>query len=118
MKIEQIRNRKFKIEGDYVPSVEWENFISESYYSEGFESFSRDCFVKFISPGLEFEVYFEIFVRGNVLEEKGDQLNPPETYVDITSEEIIINGVFVNGDQVEVDGEVNEFLSNFIKKNI
>jgi hypothetical protein len=118
MKIEHLRNQKFHIlDGDYVPSSQWESMIAESYYSDGHESFSRDCFVTLKSEDFEFDVEFDVYVRGDVTEEKGDYHNPPMTYVDISEDKIIVSRICVDGEEVG-DSDLNQFLSKTIQNII
>ncbi len=116
MKIDQIKNQIFHIvDGDYVPSDKWEDVISESYYSDGHESFYKDCCLTLKSDILEFDVEFEVCVRGEVIDDRGDQLNPPMIYVDILSTEVIIDHIVINGVDVNVDSDVKDYLSKLIK---
>lgn len=73
MNIEKFQNKKFQIvDGSYVSCDKWEERIVESYYSNGYASFSDSGFIIIESEDLKLEIDFDIYVSGNVDYDPGD----------------------------------------------
>jgi hypothetical protein len=90
------------IDGDYIPSSEFENEIAEH---EG-SFYETDQFMTFNQNGLEVVVTYEICVDGYTIYDAGDYFTPPCSSVEVGSVDITIERIEIEGFEVELTAEL------------
>jgi len=100
------------IDGDFVPSSQFENEIVEHegsfYESEQFMTFNQN--------GLEVTVSYEICVDGYTTYDAGDYFTPPYSSVEVSSVDITINKVEIDEFEVELTPELAKAFEVVIDK--
>lgn len=104
-------NFKF-IEGDYKKSEDWYELIDDedSSFTREEEMMVFDC------CGIEVVVWYTLSVDARVSYDPGDYWTPPSGDVDIISEDITIDSVFVDEWEVELTQDIKRELEKEVKK--
>jgi len=100
------------IDGDYIPSSEFENEIVEN---EG-SFYDPDQFMTFEQNGLEVVVGYEICVDGYTIYDAGDYFTPPYASVEVGSVDITIKSIEINEFEVELTPELEKAFEIVIDK--
>ncbi len=100
------------IDGDYKKSEDWYELIDDedSSFTREEEMMIFDCL------GIEVVVYYTLSVDARVDYDPGDYWTPPCCDVDIISEEITINSVYIDDYELELTKDINIALEKEIKK--
>lgn len=101
------------LEGDYTHSNDWGSKLFESNVMS-----EKDNWIMFESNGFEVLVDFDLEVTGNLEFVREDEMTPDYFEENIESIEINIKSVEIDGYGVSITSELNENLTNLIKKII
>jgi hypothetical protein len=93
-------NLKF-VDGDFLNS---ESLSDMLYENEG--SFTqKDQYMSFDIDGKDVTINYEVYVEGTIDEDNGDYWTPPSCDVELTDVDVTINEVFIDGVLVSLDPE-------------
>ena len=106
-------NLKF-IDGDFLTT---ESLTDMIYENEG--SFTqKDQSMSFDVDGKDVTVNYEVYVEGTIDEEVGDYWTPGSCDVELTNVDVTINEVFINGELVDLDKEDFFKVEVLLKNNL
>ncbi len=100
------------IDGEYKKSEDWCELIDDedSSFTREEEMMVFDCF------GVEVVVWYTLSVQARVDYDPGDYWTPPYSDVDIISDDITIDSLYVDEYEVELTKDIKIALEKEIKK--
>lgn len=110
-----LKTELFKIiDGDYVPSSDFESEVSEH---DG--SFYEDIqYVDFDVDGINVGVTYSLCVDGHTFYDGGDYFTPPYSCIDIDNVDIDVTEVLINETPVELTPQLSKLFEKIIEEKI
>jgi hypothetical protein len=96
-------------DGEYTHSHNWCEVMQDSDYLE-----EKDCWISFVSNGFEVTVDFDFSVSASSSYCPGDYYTPPESTFEITSVDIDVKSMEIDGYNVPLTNELIDKLKKLI----